>query len=198
MVGWESIPIVYNGYSYFRKVLNLKEKENNLVEKEEKLKKHEQELSNLKKIKDENNAQYESMIDFTINQNYIYIHAGDNVPSPNLEFNILITNRSLFDLKVKKMNMGIILNGFGDLKDIDESESLDLPHQQNLNHQLHLQLHPNTINILKSMKKEGKINIVRFVIKNVKIDFEGEKEFTKRWGNTFYLEIPVDNVSVSL
>ena len=199
MVGWESIPIIYSGYSYFKKVFNLNEKENTLVEKEEKLNKREQELSNLEKIKEENNIQYESMIDFILNHNdRVYIHAGDSVPSPKLEFSVLITNRSLFDLKVKKIHMKIHLEHFGDLENIETSELLNLPHQQMINHRLELQLHTNAINILKSIKKEGKENIVKFVLRDVKIDFEGEKEFTKQGPYNLDLEIPVERISVSL
>ena len=199
MVGWESIPILYSGYSYLSKVFNLNERENTLVKKEEKLKKREQELSNLEKIKEENSTQYESMIDLAINHlNNTYIDANDNTPSPKLEFSVLITNRSLFDLKVKKINMKVNLEHSGVLGDIETHKLLDLPHQQNISHHLELQLHPNTINILKSIKKDNKENLVKFVLRNITMDFEGEIEFTKHMPYNLELHIPVENVYVSL
>ena len=197
MVGWESIPILYNGYSYLIKVLNLNERENTLVEKEKILNKREQELSSLEKIKEENKNNYESMIDFVLKDNHsTYIQIQDTVPSPKLEFRVLITNRTFFDLKVKKIHTRINLDGFGALENIETSELLNLPHQQILHHKLESHLHPNTINILKSIKEKGKDNIVRFFIGDVKIDFEGEKEFTKHWQNNFDLEISAERIYV--
>ena len=199
MVGWESIPILYSGYSYLSKVFNLNERENTLVKKEEKLNKREQDLSNLEKIKEENNTQYESMIDFVLNDAHRnYIHASDRVPSPKLEFSVLITNRSLFDLKVKKIHIKINLEHFGDLETLETHELLFLPHQQNNIHRLESQLHTNAINILKSIKKENKENLIKFTLRDIEIDFEGDKEFTKRVPYNLELHIPVENVSVSL
>jgi len=200
MVEWTlSIPIVKNIYQYYKKYIDLKEREKSLSVNEERLKVREQELIHLRKISEENLSNYESMIDFHLfNINDIYIQAGDNVPSPHLEFSFYISNRSLFDLKINKIYMRVHLDNFGELGEINTYDVIDLPHQQILVNPLKLQLHSNAINILKSLKKDGKMNLLRLKLMNIRIDFGGERVFSTPDSYGFYLEIPIDKVYVSL
>ncbi|MFZ2412061.1 MAG: hypothetical protein WAW23_10855 [Candidatus Methanoperedens sp.] len=198
MVGWESIPVIYRVYSYFKKYLDLNEREKSLVAKEEQLKNRDQEIARLRNISEENSKNLISMIDFDPNYtNDIYIQAGDNNPSPHLEMKFSITNRSLFDLKVKKIHIRIYLDSVGEVGEINEFNEMNLPHQQIVSDRLKLQLHPNFINILKSLKKEGKKNLLRFNLSDVQIDFEGDRKFRKPWQYNFSLELPIDKVYVS-
>ncbi len=200
MVEWTfSIPIIKNIFQYYKKHIDLKEREKSMIVEEKRLNVWEQELIRLKKIKEENSGNYVSMIDFNFfNINDIYIQAGDNVPSPHLEFSFYISNRSLFDLKVNKIYMVFYLEDFGELGEINTSDVLDLPHQQILIDRLKLQLHSNAINILKSLKKDGKKNLLRLKLTKMKIDFGGDREFSKPDPYGFNLEIPMDKVYVSL
>ncbi|MFZ3167498.1 MAG: hypothetical protein WA130_07765 [Candidatus Methanoperedens sp.] len=199
MVGWESIPIVYRTYSYIKNYIDLNEREKALVIEQEQLKEQKLEIAELKEIFDENTKNFSSMIDFNLhNINDIYINAGENVPSPNLEFSFFISNRSLFDFKVKKISMKIDLENFGELGEINTSDIIDLAHQQIHIDRLKLQLHPHTIIIFKSLKKESKKTLLKITLRNIKIDFEGDKEFSKPWPYGFKIEIPMDKVNVSL
>ncbi|MCZ7394511.1 MAG: hypothetical protein ABOK23_04370 [Candidatus Methanoperedens sp.] len=201
MVDWTSFPIsiIYRVYSYFKKYFDLDKKKNDLDVKEKQLKIWEEELTRLKNISEENSHDYKSMIDFNLHSPYeTYIQAGDNVPSPNLEFRFFITNHSLFNLKVKKIHMNLYLENFGELGEINISNVIDLPHQHTHVDRLKYQLHPNTINILKSLKREGKKNLLRLNLQQVRIDFDGDMVFSKDWPYNFILEIAMDRVYVTL
>ncbi|MFA4957577.1 MAG: hypothetical protein WC556_11480 [Candidatus Methanoperedens sp.] len=192
MVGWESIPIFYRVYSYFKKYIDLKERENILVAKDEQLKKKERELTNLREISEENSLNYESMIELSFHDGYI--RAEDTFPAPYLEIKYSITNRSIFDFKTERISMNIIDHNTGHkLGQIETPKNIKLPHQQTLHDQSMLQLHPNFISQLKSIKKEGRSLYI--TLEGVKIDFTGYKDFSKSYGNLRFI-VPADDIIV--
>ncbi|CAG0969900.1 hypothetical protein METP2_01329 [Methanosarcinales archaeon] len=192
MVGWESIPIVYRAYSYIKNYIDLNRKEKNLVVKEEQLKKMEQELTDLRVIIKENSSNYESMIEPSFHNGFI--RAEDTFPAPYLEVRYAITNRSIFDFKIKRISMTIVDQNSGyTLGQIETPKNIDLPHQRTINDQSQLQLHPNFISQLKSIKKEGKSLYI--TLEAVKIDLIGYKGFTKSYGNSQF-KVPTDDIRV--
>lgn len=206
MVDLASFPIsiIYRAYSHFKKYFDLKEKDKNLIAKEEQLKNWEQELTRLKEISKENLNKYSSMIEFNSMEGVI--KAEDNNPSPSLEFTFLILNFSIFDFKTKKITMRAIYEDISGREcelgtPIPAIEEMEVTHQQHSNNSAKLQpLHTNFITLLKSLKKEGKKNSIRIRLKDVKIDFIGDKQFPKSWGYDTYfeLEIPIKNIHVTL
>ena len=190
MVGWESIPFFYKIYSYLKKYVDLNERENELVAKEEKLKKEEQELNKLRTIGNENSQNYQSMIDFYPSN--LYVDALDSTGSPYLGFQFNITNRTIFDFETKQFIMKVHSYN-SEIGLIEISRKIDLPHQQIVNTDFKVSLHPNFINKLKLVKKEGKP--LQFQLRNIKIDFTGDKEFYRR--GDFDLEIPNDKINAS-
>ncbi len=160
------------------------------------------ELPRLWRISDENSRNYESMIDFKIDHSifidsissYDFIKAGDNISSPRLNFKYLITNYSIFDFEIQKIDMQIRYNN-DDLGSPVTTEGFVLPHQKIISGEAKLeQLHPNFISKLK-IEIIGKEKLF-FDIRNVNIFLTGDKEFHKPCGN-FMLEIPIKRVNVS-
>jgi hypothetical protein len=144
-----------------------------------------------------NSKNFSSMINLNLhNDFYSCIKPEDKSPSPHLEFNFSIINCSVFDLKVKKIHMEVFHENTK-LEPYEYTKEMYLPHQQILSDRFEYPLHENFINILKSLKKEGKRNTLRLHFTEVKIDFNGDKEFSKPWYNST-LEIPMDRVNVSL
>lgn len=203
MVGWESIPILYRIYTYITKSLDLKEKEKVLIVKEAQLKKWEQEHTKFINISEENSKNFSEMVDFNLyNVNETYIHAQDHEISPYFRFDFTITNHSLYDFKTKKIYMKVYFDG-SELGQIEISKEMDIPHQKTqYGHAKLDKLHPNFINRLKSLKKENRTNRLQIKISEIEIDFIGDKEFRKSWGDysrhAFELEISLDRVSVTL
>ncbi len=192
MVGWESIPIIYRVHSLFKKYIDLKEREKILVAKDEQLKKWEQELANLRQISEENSRNYESMIELSFHDGYI--RAEDTYPAPYLEVRYSVTNHSIFDFKTERISMTIIDHNTGHkLGQIETPKKIELLHQRTLHDQSMLQLHPNFISQLKSIKKEGRSLYI--TLESVKIDFTGYKEFYKSYGNLRFI-VPADDIRV--
>ncbi len=190
MVGWESIPIFYKIYSYFKKHIDLNEREKALIAKEDKLKKEEQDLNKLRIISNENSQNYQSMIDFYPSS--LNVDAFDSTASPYLGFQFKITNRSIYDLKTKQFFMRTIGYDGSEIGQIEIPRKIDLPHQQIVTTDFKVSLHPNFITKLKLLKKEGKP--LQFQLYDIKIDFTGEKEFYRR--DSLNLKIPCDEINV--
>jgi hypothetical protein len=196
MVDWVSIPIIkqtISGLSHLKKYFDLNAKE-------KQLKNWEQDLKRLRYISEENSKNFISMIDFKLHKVFdVSIHAQDHEISPDLKFNFSITNHSIFDFKTKKISLLINYEG-SELGRIEISKEIDLPHQQTQYDRAKLdKLHPNFINRLKSLKKEGHTNSLKIVMSEIEIDFIGDKEFRKSWENSvFELEIPIEKIYVTL
>ncbi|PWB50646.1 MAG: hypothetical protein C3F06_11270 [Candidatus Methanoperedenaceae archaeon] len=191
MVDLSSLPIIkqiISMFSYLHKYFDLNAKE-------KRLKKWEDELSNLKKISEENSNNYKSMVDFNIIDPNI--QAGDNEPSPHLQFTYYISNRSIFDLKIKKIRIKLYLNNYGELGVVNGSDIFDLPHQQKHHDQYELQLHSNTIEILKKLKKEDSRNSIEIEFRDIKLDFEGDKVFSTS-PHSFRFEMPMKKINVTI
>ncbi|MDP3103521.1 MAG: hypothetical protein Q8M95_02820 [Candidatus Methanoperedens sp.] len=199
MVDLSSIPIIsiiYRMYYYFKEYFDLNKRKNVLVAKEEQLKNWEQELTRLKEISKENANYYISMIEFNTIEGVI--KAEDQTPSPSLEFTFLIFNLSIFDFKTKKITMRATYEGYDLGTPIPTIEEMEVTHQQRSNNSAKLQLHTHFITSLKSLKKEGKKNSIIICLTDVKIDFIGDIQFQKSWGNTYFeLEIPMDRIYVT-
>ncbi len=82
---------------------------------------------------------------------------------------------------------------------LETTEIIEVPHQQNVGFRMKLILHTNFINSLKLLKRKGEEKSIRFELKDVKIDFTGDKEFRKDWGHstTFELEVPIESIRVT-
>ncbi len=83
---------------------------------------------------------------------------------------------------------------------LETTEIMEVPHQQKVDFRMKLILHTNFINSLKLLKKEGREKSIRFELRDVKIDFTGDREFRKAWGyNTYFeLEVPIEDIRVSV
>ncbi|MBU4374138.1 MAG: hypothetical protein KJ714_06800 [Euryarchaeota archaeon] len=152
-------------------------------------------LPRLRIISEENSRNYESMIEFLPYNGSI--EAEDNNTSPYLEFHFSISNFSIFDFKTKEIAMNIFYEGY-DFGTFKVPKEIEVPRQQIKYSSAKLQpLYINCIHLLKSLKK-NKEDYIKICIKNLKIDFTGDKKFCKPWKDPVYLEIPMKNIRVTL
>jgi len=155
-------------------------------------------LPRLRKVSEENSQNFSSMIDFNIDysifQNGTYPFVDTIVSNPYFQFRYSITNHSIYDFKIDKIDMQILYQNDKLGSPITE-EGLDLPHQRTIFSEAKLEkLHSNFINKLKIEKKEKEK--LFFNIDNIKIYFIRDKKFHKDIGN-FQLEIPINRMRIS-
>lgn len=129
-------------------------------------------------INTENSNNYEKMIDFKIYQSSIITSASG---SPYLDIYYYISNRSIFDFKIKKIFMEIYDNESSYAGKIETSKQFELSHQQIVSNNLKSDLLNINFEKLKLTKKECKSLEIDF--KDVKIDLTGYKDFCVSYGS---------------
>lgn len=194
MADWTSIPWIYRAYSYFNKYYDLSKKEIDINKKDNKLKDLEQKLSTLTNIEIDNSKNYLEMVDF--NPYQLYMDASDTSPAPYLEFRYYITNRSIFNLKTRKISMKILVDSY-EIGHLDKHREIDIPRQKSVFDKIRLQpLHQNFVTKLKSSKRENKPVTIR--LDEIYIDFTGDRKFTKKWERNFDIKVCSEDINVTL
>jgi len=138
-------------------------------------------------ISEENSNNIEKMIDFDpCRKCYCPIVKASNLNlSPHIEFNFYITNRSIFDFKIEKISMNIHDQDNNYIDKIDDSNEIDLPHQQVKPSNFKYRLDPKFIAKLKSLKEKCESQFI--ILDNVKIHLKDQKSSIS-WPS-FYLKI---------
>lgn len=156
------------------------------------------ELPSLWNISMKNSQNYESMIDFNIDYSIFqigsYSFVDTNDSNPYFRFQYSVTNHSIYDFKIDKIDMQILYQG-NKLGPRITKEGSDLPHQKTIFSETKLEgLHINVINKLKSEIKDKEKLL--FQIDDIKIYFIGDKKFHKNYGN-HSMEIPINRMRIN-